>query len=166
MNINLPAEIAKHFRELHFGGNWTDSSFKDHLAGVDWQLATKRIYSLNTIADLVFHTNYYVSGVTKVLEGGPLESSDKFSFACPPIRSEDDWQQLLEKFWSDAEKFAGLIEQLQPDRMGANLADEKYGHYYRNLLGIIEHSHYHLGQLVLIKKVLLQKQGLPEEHAV
>ncbi|MGN6163930.1 MAG: hypothetical protein ACTHOF_05245 [Flavisolibacter sp.] len=32
--------------------------------------------------------------------------------------------------------------------------DEKYGTYYRNLQGIIEHTHYHLGQIVLIKKLL------------
>jgi hypothetical protein len=157
--MNLPAEIAKHFRDLHFGGNWTYSNFKDQLSGVDWQLATTKVYSLNTIAELVYHTNYYVSGVTKVLEGGPLESSDKFSFACPPITSEEDWQELLNKTWADAEKFAGLIEQLPPEKLGENLADEKYGHYYRNLLGIIEHSHYHLGQLVLIKKIVTQKQA-------
>ena len=36
-------------------------------------------------------------------------------------------------------------------------ADEKYGHYYRNLHGIIEHTHYHLGQIVLIKKLLQQQ---------
>ncbi len=35
--------------------------------------------------------------------------------------------------------------------------DEKYGSYYRNLQGTIEHSHYHLGQLVLVKKILRQE---------
>jgi hypothetical protein len=157
--MNLAAEIAKHFRELHFGGNWTDSNFKHHLEDVDWQVATTKVYSLNTIAELVYHTNYYVSGVTKVLEGGPLESSDKFSFSCPPIRSEEDWQDLLQKTWSDAERFVTLIERLPAERLAENLADEKYGHYHRNLHGIIEHSHYHLGQIVVIKKIVLAQKG-------
>ena len=30
---------------------------------------------------------------------------------------------------------------------------EKYGNYYRNLHGVIEHAHYHLGQIALIKKM-------------
>ena len=31
---------------------------------------------------------------------------------------------------------------------------EKYGTYYRNFHGLIEHAHYHLGQIVLIKKLV------------
>ena len=33
---------------------------------------------------------------------------------------------------------------------------EKYGNYFRNLTGIIEHLHYHLGQIVLIKKLIAE----------
>jgi len=35
-----------------------------------------------------------------------------------------------------------------------DFTDEKYGTYQRNLIGILEHSYYHLGQIVLIKKLL------------
>jgi len=38
--------------------------------------------------------------------------------------------------------------------------EEKYGNYYRNFHGIIEHCHYHLGQIVLIKKMLLSGKTL------
>jgi uncharacterized damage-inducible protein DinB len=152
--MQVTAQIAKHLREIHFGGNWTSVNLKDTLAGVSWQQATTKVYSFNTIAILVYHINYYISAVLKVLEGGPLNASDKYSFSHPPIQSQDDWEKLLEKSWTEAEKFASLIEQLPESRLGENLADEKYGNYYRNLHGIIEHSHYHLGQIVLIKKIL------------
>ena len=59
--MNLTAQIAKHFRDVHFGKNWTASNLKDHLKDVTWQQATTQVYSLNTIASLVFHINYYVS---------------------------------------------------------------------------------------------------------
>ncbi len=48
------------------------------------------------------------------------------------------------------------IEQLPESKLWETFSDEKYGNYYRNIHGIIEHSHYHLGQIVLIKKILLQ----------
>lgn len=32
--------------------------------------------------------------------------------------------------------------------------EEKNGSYYRNFCGIIEHFYYHLGQIVVIKKIL------------
>ena len=154
--MNLTGQIAKQFREIHFGGNWTSSNLKDNLAGVDWQQATTQVYSFNTIAALVYHMNYFVTAVLKVLQGEPLNARDKYSFDLPPIHSREDWENLLDKTWTDAENFARLIEQLPESKLWETFSDEKYGNYYRNIHGIIEHNHYHLGQIVLVKKILLQ----------
>lgn len=155
--MNLSAQIAKHFRDVHFGGNWTSVNLKQTLETVDWKQATTKVYSFNTIAVLVFHINYYVSAVTKVLLGGPLDAHDKYSFDLPPIQRQEDWEKLLKKMWTEAENLATLVEQLSENKFGEVFSDEKYGNYYRNLHGIIEHTHYHLGQIILIKK-LLQEQ--------
>jgi hypothetical protein len=37
--MNLPAQIAKHFRDVHFGGNWTSVNLRDTLNGITWQQA-------------------------------------------------------------------------------------------------------------------------------
>lgn len=154
--MNLPAHIAKHLRDVYNGGNWTTSSLKQHLTDVTWQEATTKVSSFNTIATLVYHMGYYVSAVLKVLQGGPLDAKDIYSFDHPPIHSQEDWQQLLDKTWAEGELFASLIEQLPEAIMWEDFSDNKYGTYYRNLSGIIEHTHYHLGQVVLIKKLLRQ----------
>lgn len=156
--MNLTQQIAKHFRDIHFGGNWTCSNLKDNLKDVTWQQATTKISSFNTIAALVFHMNYYVSAVLKVLQGGPLEAKDMYSFDHPPIESEEDWNRLLEKTWDDAENFAKLIEQFPEDRLLETFINDDYGTYYRNFNGIIEHNHYHLGQVVIIKKLVLTEK--------
>jgi hypothetical protein len=70
----------------------------------------------------------------------------------------------LDKTWKDAETFAGLIERLPESRLGETFADEKYGNYYRNIQGVIEHTHYHLGQIVLLKKLLLQTNKAGSEE--
>jgi hypothetical protein len=157
-DMNLPAQIAKHFREVHFGGNWTSSNLREALADVSWQQATTRVYSFNTIAALTYHINYYVSAVLKVLQGEALNASDKFSFGHPPILSAEDWQGLVTRTFTEAESFALLVEQLPAGRLDEVFSDEKYGNYYRNFHGIIEHTHYHLGQIVLIKKILLHEE--------
>jgi hypothetical protein len=154
MQTSLTALIAKHLREVHFGGNWTSASLKDKLAGVTWQQATTRIGSFHTIAALVYHMNYYVSATLKVLQGGPLDAKDKYSFDHPAILSNEDWQRLLYKTWSDAEQLAGLIEQMPESRLWDVFVSEEYGNYYRCLHGPIEHCHYHLGQIALIKSML------------
>ena len=89
-----------------------------------------------------------------MLEGEPLNAHDKYSFDLPAIRSREDWDNLLDNTWTNAEKFACLIEQLPESKLWENLSVDKYGTNYRNLQGIIEHVHYHLGQIVLIKKIL------------
>ncbi|AOM80246.1 DUF1572 domain-containing protein [Pedobacter steynii] len=152
--MNLTAQIAKHFREVHFGGNWTCSNLRDNLADITWQQATISVHSFNTIAALVYHVNYYVSAVLKVLQGEVLEAKDEYSFDHPPIRSKEDWEALINKALTDAENFATLIEQLPERKLWETFQDEKYGIYYRNIHGIIEHTHYHLGQIALIKKMI------------
>ena len=164
--MKVTEQIAKHFREIHFGGNWTEVNLKDSLADINWQQATTKVYTLNTIAALVYHTNYYVSAVLKVLQGEPLHAKDKHSFDHPPIQSQEDWEKLLNKIWNNAESFATAIEQLPASKLGETFTDEKYGNYYRNIHGIIEHTHYHLGQIVLIKKLLSQKEKTDGEREI
>ena len=156
--MNLSIQIAKQLRDVHFGGNWTFSNLKDNLAGVTWQQATKKVYSFNTIAALVYHINYYVNAVTRVLQGNPINAKDMYSFDHPPIVSEEDWKKLVEKTWIDAENFANLVEQLPDNRLGEDFWENKYGTIYRNITGVIEHIHYHLGQIVLIKKIVQQTE--------
>ena len=155
--MQLTEQIAKHFHEVHFGGNWTSVNLKDTLSDVKWQQATTKLDSLNTIAVLVFHSNYYVRAILQVLEGKPLTAKDKFSFDLPPITSGEDWEALLNQVWQDAERLTRLIKNFPDNKLNDTFADEKYGSFYRNLHGLIEHTHYHLGQIVIIKKLLLQK---------
>ena len=157
--MTLPQQIAKQLRDVYFGGNWTAVCLQRQLADVDWQQATREIAGMHAIATLVFHMNYYVQATIRVLEGGPLDAKDSLSFDHPPIRSESDWQQLLDKSWDDARTLAENIEQLPEARLAEPFVSEKYGTYFRCLTGPIEHCHYHLGQIVAIKKYAMRASG-------
>lgn len=150
----LTQQLARHLREIHTGGNWTTVSLKEVMKGVTWQQAIEKVGDFNTIATLVFHTHYYVSATLNVLQGEALNAKDELSFNHPSINSQEDWDALLEKVWSEAERFANLIELLPEATLWEPFTDEKYGTYYRNIQGIIEHTHYHLGQIVVIKKMI------------
>lgn len=154
------AQIAKRFREVILDGKWiANTNFKHQLSDLSWQQATTRVGSLNTIAALTFHIDYYTAGVLEVLEGGPLNIRDKFSFDVPAIQSQADWEVLQNKLFQDAERFAAALEQLPDSKLEEGFVDVKYGDYRRNIEGMIEHSYYHLGQIVLIKKMILASEG-------
>lgn len=156
--MNVSALLAKHLRDVYSGGNWTCVNMKESLAGVTWQDAITKVHTFNTIATLVHHIHYYVVAQIQVLKSGQLNAKDELSFAHPPINAEADWEQMLEKVFADAEILASHIEQLPQTIFIQPFTDEKYGTYYRNLQGMIEHTHYHLGQITLIKKLISENR--------
>lgn len=149
-------QIAKQLRDVHFGGNWTWVNLKETLENVTLEQAITKVHNFNTIAALVYHMDYYAVGVAEFLTGNPLTTKDKLSWETPEFNSEEEWQNFLGKFFIHAENLAKAIEQFPEERFGEIFHEEVYGNYYRNLHGIIEHCHYHLGQIVLIKKILNQ----------
>jgi uncharacterized damage-inducible protein DinB len=155
--MSLTHHLARHLREVYFGGNWTASDLKTQLKGITCEQANTRIGDLNTIAGLVYHIQYYVRAINRVLDGGNLDAKDRYSFDHPPIESEADWHQMLETTWEEAESFARRLEALPDQKLTDTFVEDKYGNYLRNVMGVIEHVHYHLGQIVLLRKLLTAK---------
>ena len=139
---------------MYFGDSFTGVNFKDLLTDLTWEQANVRIEPLNHIALIVFHVNYYVAGVLQVLKGGTLDISDKYSFDMDPITSAEEWDQLVHKALSEGEEFAALIEQMTDEQVRAPFDEPQYGTYFRNLVGMLEHTHYHLGQVSMLKKLI------------
>jgi hypothetical protein len=147
--------LADRLREVLLHGKWVaNTNFKDQLSRTDWRQATAKVGDLNTIALLTFHLNYYLQGLIQVFQGGSLDIRDKYSFDMPEIRSEGDWNALVETFLRHAEQFARHVEQMDDSHFDQPFVDAKYGSYWRNIEGVIEHSYYHLGQVSLIRKMV------------
>ncbi|WP_074408919.1 DUF1572 domain-containing protein [Aquimarina megaterium] len=153
--MKLAESLANRLKEVLIEGKWvTGTNFKEQIFDLDWKEAIQKVDSINSIADLTFHISYYIAGVAKVLEGGSLDIKDKYSFDYPPVRSNEDWKNLINKFCSDSEKFIYLVAKMTDKELFKNFVDEKYGDYHRNIDVIIEHTYYHLGQVLLIKKLI------------
>ena len=156
--MNRNTTISTRLREVLLDGRWiANTNYQDQIKSINWQQATEKIDNLNTIAALTYHINYYLAGLLKVIDGGPLDISDKYSFDLPAIRSEEDWNKLVNEFLNNSELFTERVSQMPDEKFDLPFAEEKYGTYLRNIEGVIEHSYYHLGQIALIKKMILQQ---------
>ena len=155
--MNTSAQLAKHITEVFFGGNWSTSDLSSQLKEVSCKQANTKIDGCNTILSLVYHINYYLEVVTKVLEGGPLVGKDSESFDHPAISSEEEWKKLVDRTLNNGRIFSERISAIDPKTLWSDFTDPKYGNYFRNILGVIEHTHYHLGQIVMVKKIILSK---------
>jgi hypothetical protein len=148
--------LASRLREVLLNGTWiANTNFKDQITSISWYQAIQKIENLNTIALLTYHVNYYLAGLITVFKGGPLEIRDKYSFDMPPITSAHDWNQLVETFINNSTVFIEHVSKLDDETLNQPFVEEKYGTYIRNIEGVIEHSYYHLGQISLIKKMIL-----------
>ncbi|MEM9052802.1 MAG: DinB family protein [Bacteroidota bacterium] len=148
-------ELADRLNEVLLEGLWiANTNYKMQIESVTWKGAIEKVGSLNTIAMLTFHINYYLEGILNVLNGGDLEIRDKYSFDLPPIKSEANWIDLRERFLENSKLFVEAVRELTDEKLQEPFVDEKYGTYQRNIDGVIEHSYYHLGQISLIKKMI------------
>lgn len=159
MEHNFSKQLAQRFRELFLNGKWiANTNYQELLSDITWQQATQKVQSLNTIAILTFHINYYVEGVLQVLHGGELTIRDQFSFDAPELLSEADWNALKNSLFNNAKTFAKHIESMSEAELESTFVKETYGSYRRNIEGLIEHSYYHFGQLSLLKKLVIEKK--------
>ncbi|RBQ03329.1 DUF1572 family protein [Pedobacter miscanthi] len=55
---------------------------------------------------------------------------------------------------TNATVFADAVEKMPDEKFDEVFVNEKYGSYLRNIEAVIEHSYYHLGQIVLIRKLI------------
>ena len=152
--MTTAAHIAEHFREFYRGRNWTWVWFEEVIKDVTWEEANQQVESFNTIAVLVYHMHYYVRLQSHVLNGGSMGGYDKDPFNAPPVGSAADWEAVLANVYAEGEAFALMIEKFSDERLEEIFLEKRYGSVYRNLHGNIEHMHYHLGQIVLLKKMI------------
>ena len=151
--MTIAQQSAKHLRDVFFGGNWTYSNVSDVLSGVDWQQANARHDSFNTITALTYHIGYFVTAILQVLRENKLEAHDKFSFDHPNITCEEDWIQMKNRIFEEVRLVAAEIEKMNDEQLFMDFQESKYGNYFRNIHGLIEHTHYHLGQISIIRKL-------------
>lgn len=152
--MNPSPYVSEHFHQVLFGGNWTWTNLEELLSDVSYEEANHQIGKLNTILGLVHHISYYFGVQLKVLQGGPLKGSDKESWSAQDINSEERWELYVKETLNTGLELTKAIEAIPEEKWESYFSDEKYGSYYRNFHGMIEHTHYHLGQISLIKKMI------------
>lgn len=153
--MNQAQQIASRIKEVFLSGTWiANTNYKNELVNLDYKIANKKIDSLNSISVLAQHIHYYIAGILNVYINNKLEIRDKFSFDFPPMESQQAWVSFITRFWADTELLIKYIENMSDKDLDLEFVDEKYGTYTRNLNGMLEHSYYHLGQIVLIKKLI------------
>lgn len=149
-------QLATQVHQVYFGGNWTEVNLKTTVSNINWNTAIRKIEGFNTILALTYHIHYFTKVQLRVLEDGPLIGNDSESYKHPNISSQNEWETLQKTMWNEAERFTKILSKLPDTTLDTPFTDKKYGTYTSNILGLIEHTHYHLGQIIILNKLLLK----------
>lgn len=146
--------IAQHILEVHFGNNWTDVNIRDVINDVTREEATKQTpASPNTIASILYHITFYNKIVLERLRGHRIEIDDANGFNLPPLNTDVAWEQLKLDNLQSAQELADEARKVTDDSLLQPILED-HSSKYKNLHGIAEHAHYHLGQIVILKNLI------------
>lgn len=153
--MNIKQHIANHLVEVHRGGNWTDVSITDTLKDISWQQAAIITpFSPNSIAMLLHHISYWNRIVALRGQNIEPEIDEKNGMDAPSLTNDTDWDDLKKDNIHSAEELATIIEGYDIGSL-YNPILPAHSSAYKNFQGQVEHIHYHLGQMVIIKKYIL-----------
>lgn len=151
--------IAQHILEVHEGNNWTEVDITQTLEDVTVEEATCRtVASPNTIAALLQHLTFWNRVIVKRINGIVVAEREDNGYFVPELLDEADWQRLKADNLKSAHELAAAIRQFNVEALELPILPE-HSTAYRNLQGSVEHAHYHLGQMVILKKLIRAQQS-------
>lgn len=153
--MNRGTYLSHRLEELLLSGTWiANTNFKDQLTQIPFEMAIAKTQHHNSIASLCFHINYYLYGLIEAFTSSKLDMKDSESFSMPPVNTASQWQEMVERFIANSETLVTLVSSMDEPLLEKDFFDKKYGTYLRNIDAFIEHGYYHLGQIVLLRKLL------------
>jgi uncharacterized damage-inducible protein DinB len=156
---NESERIADQLKRAFDGEAWHGPSLKEALDGVTAPLAIARpIRDAHSIWELLTHIAGWEGVVIRRLNGEAVSEPAEGDFpAVPAEATEDAWAALIARVF---EAHGGLVAQmaaLTETDLRRRIEDKPYPAWMM-AHGSVGHALYHVGQIVLLKKLLMQKQ--------
>lgn len=150
----IPILIAEHVLAVHEGNNWTEVNITDTLKDVTLPEATTLTKaSPNTLAALLHHLSYWNRVMVQRINHFKVVLPNANGFDVPLLQTEQDWQLLKADNLASAQELAAAINSFDENKLPQPIL-EGYSSAYKHLQGSVEHIHYHLGQIVILKQLI------------
>ena len=146
--------ISKLFSDLYDGNAWIDVTIVGTLKNVNSRQAyTKAAENLNSIWEIVNHLVSWRETVLKRMNGENIDEPKNNFFEPIKDNSEEAWQNTLKRFDESQKMWLQFLSGFENQNLEKYYLQSKYT-YYDLVHGILQHDAYHLGQIVLLKKMV------------
>lgn len=157
MNNESITHYVNHFRDVYDGTPWYGDNIVSKLNDLTEELAfTRPREDVHSIAELVAHMTYWRQSLISRLNNdtsfkASVESEE--NWRDPAQLRAEGWEALRTRFDASQEALAAALARQTDVILTTEYAK---GHTYGHLIqGVIDHDIYHLGQIGLIRKMVV-----------
>jgi uncharacterized damage-inducible protein DinB len=146
--------IKKLFEDLYDGSPWIDVTIMDTLKSISAQRAAKKIApGRNSVWQIVNHIIAWRENVLLRVQGNKIVTPNNNYFIEIDNVSEAEWQKTLERLANSQDQWIRFLENFDESKFETIYPSNKMS-YYEHIHGILQHDAYHLGQIVLLSKLV------------
>lgn len=148
------ARLISLFDKLYQGSPWIDVNIKETLKDITAVQASKRVLKdCNTIWEITNHLLQWRLNVLQRVQGKIMTTPAHNYIQRITENSDEAWAATLDQFSDTQEEWNRFLLALKEEDLEKVYPVNEMT-YYEHIQGIIQHDAYHLGQIVLLKKLL------------
>lgn len=146
--------IVKLFEDIYNGQPWIDVTLSETLQNISSTQAAKKIAAgRNSIWQITNHLISWRLNVLQRIQGKILESPADNYFNEIEDLSETAWKQTIQRLEETQQQWVSFLKNFKEENLEQIYPGNDHT-YYGHIQGIIQHDAYHLGQIVLLSKLL------------
>lgn len=152
--MNEAQRIQTLFTDLYHGHPWLDVTLQDTLSQITPEQAAQRpIKNGNTIWEIVNHIISWRENVLKRVQGEVIQTPSNNYIVKIEDDSDEAWRQTLDALETTQKEWLYFLSTFNEADFINEYPVNKLT-YYQHIHGIIQHDAYHLGQIVLLAKMV------------
>jgi uncharacterized damage-inducible protein DinB len=147
--------ILKMLSDLYDGSPWTDLSILGVVGDLTAaQASAKPIAQMHSVWEYLNHIIYWRTVIARILSGqAGRQDGDAADFEQIPDTSETAWRETLSRLERCQETLVGVVSKVCDGKLDA--FDQNFkATYYELIQGVVQHDAYHLGQAMIVKKIV------------
>ncbi|HEX2187657.1 MAG TPA: DinB family protein [Longimicrobiaceae bacterium] len=148
------ARIVDQLRRAHDGPAWHGPSLREALDGVTAEQAAARpVPGAHTIREIVLHLAAWEDALRRRLEGERTDEPAEGDWPAAAGEGEAGWAELLGTLGERQRRLRDAAARLDDAQLDAAPYEGTFTRYV-TLHGEVQHTLYHAGQIVLLRKAL------------
>lgn len=142
------------FEKLYDGNPWIDISISRVLRNISAESAQKKVSpTSNSIWEITNHMIRWREDVLQRVQGKTMITPNNNYFELVSDTSDEAWTKTLERFDITQSAWLTFLTHANEPQF-ATIYPNNNMTYYEHIHGILQHDCYHLGQIVILQKLI------------